>query len=118
MHGDQRHRLPGDAASGLPEPPADQHAVRCHFLDSDVRKICNGVGLNIICRIMNLVKQLLLAGCFRNRASRACNLRYDRIAVLVDGGLAELGTHDELERNAGDFYALYLAQDIPAVAQQ
>ncbi|HEX9067332.1 MAG TPA: ABC transporter ATP-binding protein [Ktedonobacterales bacterium] len=38
--------------------------------------------------------------------------RADRIAVLVDGALAELGTHEELERNAGDFYALYLAQDV------
>ena len=36
--------------------------------------------------------------------------RADRIAVLVDGTLAEMGTHDELVRNAHDFYALYLAQ--------
>ncbi len=36
--------------------------------------------------------------------------RADRIAVLVDGSLAELGTHEELVRQAGDFYALYLAQ--------
>lgn len=35
--------------------------------------------------------------------------RADRIAVLVDGTLAEMGTHDELVRNAHDFYALYLA---------
>jgi ABC-type multidrug transport system fused ATPase/permease subunit len=42
--------------------------------------------------------------------------RADRIAVLVDGRLAELGTHEELERNAGDFYALYLAQDVPIPA--
>ena len=42
--------------------------------------------------------------------------RAERIAVLVDGALAELGTHEELERNAGDFYALYLAQEAPAPA--
>lgn len=36
--------------------------------------------------------------------------RADRIAVLVDGTLAEIGTHEELVRNARDFYALYLAQ--------
>ncbi|HEV2458885.1 MAG TPA: ABC transporter ATP-binding protein, partial [Ktedonobacterales bacterium] len=36
--------------------------------------------------------------------------RADRIAVLVDGRLAELGTHEELVCQAGDFYALYLAQ--------
>jgi ATP-binding cassette, subfamily B, bacterial len=36
--------------------------------------------------------------------------RADRIAVLVDGTLAEMGTHEELVRNARDFYALYLAQ--------
>ncbi|HZO76196.1 MAG TPA: ABC transporter ATP-binding protein [Ktedonobacteraceae bacterium] len=34
----------------------------------------------------------------------------DTIAVLVDGQLAEMGTHDELERNARDFWSLYLAQ--------
>ena len=37
--------------------------------------------------------------------------RADRIAVLVDGRIAEAGTHDELVRNARDFYALYLGQD-------
>lgn len=36
--------------------------------------------------------------------------RADRIAVLVDGRLAEMGPHEELVRNARDFYALYLAQ--------
>jgi ATP-binding cassette, subfamily B, bacterial len=36
--------------------------------------------------------------------------RADRIAVLVDGRLAEMGTHDELVANARDFYALYLSQ--------
>ena len=36
--------------------------------------------------------------------------RADRIAVLVDGQLAEMGTHEELVRDARDFYALYLAQ--------
>ncbi len=42
--------------------------------------------------------------------------RYDTIrkantiAVLVDGCLAEMGTHDELERNAREFWSLYLAQ--------
>jgi ATP-binding cassette, subfamily B, bacterial len=34
----------------------------------------------------------------------------DTIAVLVDGRLAEMGTHDELERNAREFWSLYLAQ--------
>ena len=36
--------------------------------------------------------------------------RADRIAVLVDGRLAEMGPHEELVRNARDFYALYFAQ--------
>lgn len=34
----------------------------------------------------------------------------DTIAVLVDGRLAEIGTHDELEKNAREFWSLYLAQ--------
>jgi ATP-binding cassette subfamily B protein len=34
----------------------------------------------------------------------------DTIAVLVDGQLAEMGTHDELEQNAREFWSLYLAQ--------
>lgn len=34
----------------------------------------------------------------------------DTIAVLVDGALAEMGTHEELERNAREFWSLYLAQ--------
>jgi len=34
----------------------------------------------------------------------------DTIAVLVDGHLAEMGTHDELEQNAREFWSLYLAQ--------
>ncbi len=34
----------------------------------------------------------------------------DTIVVLVDGRIAEIGTHDELERNAGDFWSLFLAQ--------
>ena len=34
----------------------------------------------------------------------------DTIAVLVDGTLAEMGTHNELERNARAFWSLYLAQ--------
>jgi ATP-binding cassette subfamily B protein len=42
--------------------------------------------------------------------------RYDTIrkaatiVVLVDGRIAEIGTHAELERNAGDFWSLFLAQ--------
>jgi len=36
--------------------------------------------------------------------------RADTIVVLVDGRIAEIGTHDELERNAGDFWSLFLAQ--------
>ncbi len=34
----------------------------------------------------------------------------DTIVVLVDGHIAEIGTHEELERNAGDFWSLFLAQ--------
>jgi ATP-binding cassette subfamily B protein len=34
----------------------------------------------------------------------------DRIAVLVDGTLAEMGTHEELEQNGRSFWSLYLAQ--------
>jgi ABC-type multidrug transport system fused ATPase/permease subunit len=34
----------------------------------------------------------------------------DTIAVLVDGRLAEIGTHNELEQNAREFWSLYLAQ--------
>jgi len=34
----------------------------------------------------------------------------DTIAVLVDGRLAEMGTHEELEQNAREFWSLYLAQ--------
>ncbi|HLW02753.1 MAG TPA: ABC transporter ATP-binding protein [Ktedonobacterales bacterium] len=34
----------------------------------------------------------------------------DRIVVLVDGRLAESGTHEELERQAGAFWSLYLGQ--------
>jgi len=40
----------------------------------------------------------------------------DTIAVLVDGQLAEMGTHDELERNAREFWSLYLAQSSSPVA--
>jgi len=34
----------------------------------------------------------------------------DTIVVLVDGRLAEMGTHEELARNAREFWSLYLAQ--------
>jgi ATP-binding cassette, subfamily B, bacterial len=34
----------------------------------------------------------------------------DTIVVLVDGGIAECGSHDELERKAGAFWSLYLGQ--------
>lgn len=34
----------------------------------------------------------------------------DTIAVLVDGRLAEMGTYDELEQNAREFWSLYLAR--------
>ena len=34
----------------------------------------------------------------------------DRIVVLVDGRLAESGTHEELEQQAGAFWSLYLGQ--------
>ena len=40
----------------------------------------------------------------------------DTIAVLVDGVLAEMGTHDELEQNAREFWSLYLAQGSSPVA--
>ncbi len=40
----------------------------------------------------------------------------DTIAVLVDGRLAEMGTHDELERNAREFWSLYLAQGSSSAA--
>jgi ATP-binding cassette subfamily B protein len=40
----------------------------------------------------------------------------DTIVVLVDGHIAEIGTHEELERNGGDFWSLFLAQGAhPAV---
>ncbi|HEY7125759.1 MAG TPA: ABC transporter ATP-binding protein [Ktedonobacterales bacterium] len=34
----------------------------------------------------------------------------DRIVVLVDGRIAESGTHEELEQQAGAFWSLYLGQ--------
>jgi len=34
----------------------------------------------------------------------------DTIVVLVDGEIAEVGTHEELERKAGAFWSLYLGQ--------
>lgn len=34
----------------------------------------------------------------------------DTIVVLVDSRIAEIGTHAELERNAADFWSLFLAQ--------
>lgn len=34
----------------------------------------------------------------------------DAIAMLVDGQLAEMGTHEELEQHAREFWSLYLAQ--------
>lgn len=34
----------------------------------------------------------------------------DTIVVLVDGRIAEIGTHDELEQNAREFWSLFLAQ--------
>lgn len=34
----------------------------------------------------------------------------DTIVVLVDSQIAEIGTHEELERNAGSFWSLFLAQ--------
>jgi ABC-type multidrug transport system fused ATPase/permease subunit len=37
----------------------------------------------------------------------------DRIVVLVDGRIAESGTHEELERQAGAFWSLYLGQGTP-----
>jgi ABC-type multidrug transport system fused ATPase/permease subunit len=30
--------------------------------------------------------------------------------VLLDGRIVEMGTHEELERNAHEFWSLYLAQ--------
>lgn len=37
--------------------------------------------------------------------------RADRIAVQIEGSLAEMGTHEQLVQNARDFYALYFAQE-------
>ncbi|MDQ6660276.1 MAG: ABC transporter ATP-binding protein, partial [Chloroflexota bacterium] len=37
----------------------------------------------------------------------------DTIAVLLDGKIAEMGTHEELESNAREFWSLYLAQRSP-----
>lgn len=34
----------------------------------------------------------------------------DRIVVLVDGHLVESGTHEDLARNSGHFWSLFLAQ--------
>jgi ABC-type multidrug transport system fused ATPase/permease subunit len=34
----------------------------------------------------------------------------DRIVVLVDGGVAEQGTHEELLRNSGEYSRLYSIQ--------
>ncbi len=36
--------------------------------------------------------------------------RADTIVVLVDGEIAEVGTHEELEQNAGAFWSLYFGQ--------
>jgi ATP-binding cassette subfamily B protein len=36
--------------------------------------------------------------------------RADTIVVLVDGRIAEVGSHEELERKAGAFWSLYLGQ--------
>jgi ABC-type multidrug transport system fused ATPase/permease subunit len=36
--------------------------------------------------------------------------RANTIVVLVDGQIAEVGSHDELERKAGAFWSLYLGQ--------
>ena len=38
----------------------------------------------------------------------------DTIVVLMDGQIAEVGTHEELERNAGVFWSLYL-KDSPTL---
>ncbi len=38
----------------------------------------------------------------------------DTIVVLVDGRVAEMGTHDELSRIAGEFWSLYLKHGSPA----
>ncbi len=39
----------------------------------------------------------------------------DSIVVLMDGQIAEIGTHEELERNAGVFWSLYLKENaLPA----
>ena len=39
----------------------------------------------------------------------------DSIVVLMDGQIAEIGTHEELEHNAGVFWSLYLKENaLPA----
>ena len=58
----------------------------------------------------------LLSRLSREKIILFATHRYDTIrkantiAVLVDGRLAEMGTHDELEQNAREFWSLYLAQ--------
>ena len=34
----------------------------------------------------------------------------DTIVVLVDGRIAEVGTHEELAKNTKEFWSLFLAQ--------
>ena len=48
---------------------ADVHAIRPDLLDSDLRKIRDHVGLEILRRIVHLVEQLLLAGLRRHRTA-------------------------------------------------
>jgi len=47
----------------------------------------------------------------------------DTIMVLLDGRLAEMGTHEDLARNARKFWSMYLAQGsvvptLPAAGQK
>jgi ABC-type transport system involved in cytochrome bd biosynthesis fused ATPase/permease subunit len=64
----------------------------------------------------------LLARLSREKTILFATHRYDTIrqadtiAVLVDGRTAEMGTHDELEQNAREFWSLYLAQSSFPVA--
>jgi ABC-type multidrug transport system fused ATPase/permease subunit len=43
--------------------------------------------------------------------------RADTIVVLVDGQIAEVGSHDELERKAGAFWSLYFGQEVRPAEQ-
>src|SRR5260370_20114720 len=63
---------------------ADADAIRADLLDPHLRKIRDHVGLEVFGGIMHLVKQLLLAGSRRHRASLTLDLSDDKRAILAD----------------------------------